>query len=263
MAKRFARGRRFLLGGCVLLLGSLLLAGSGSGAEKEEPWRALLAGGQLVDIHKFDHTILVEMRYATKDNCVGAAIYPPDFPCLTRPDTAVRLRLVQSRLHTWGYRLKIWDAYRPQEAQNILYKRWAGKGFVANPDEGPGSLHTWGLAVDATMVDLLGHDVSMPSGFDVFTPEASAIYAGTDQKAAFHLHLLQSAMGSAGFMGLRNEWWHFAVKDWTEQKPLVLPDGQRTATVKPADAPNLVTAPSPSPKPPAGASARPSATPLR
>ena len=224
-------------------VGMFVVSWLGVAVGAEEPWRALIARGQLVDVRRYDQSIAVEMRYATPRNCVGAAIYPTDFPCLTRPDTAVRLHLVERLLHPWGYRLKIWDAYRPPEAQNVLYKRWAGQGFVANPDEGPGSLHTWGLAVDATMVDLLGREVSMPSGFDVFTPEASAIYAGKDKDAAFHLHLLQGAMGEAGFMGIRNEWWHFAVKDWAKQTPLATPGGQKTPATRPADAPDLVTAP--------------------
>ena len=241
-----------------VLLGVLILNAHPSSAAGEEPWRALAASGQLVAVRKYAPGLVVEMRYATTRNCVSAAIYPPDFPCLTRPDTAVRLHIAEGLLHSWGYRLKIWDAYRPQEAQNILYKRWAGKGFVANPDEGPGSLHTWGLAVDATMVDLLGREVSMPSGFDVFTPDASAIYTGTNKDAAFHLHLLQGAMGTAGFTGIRNEWWHFAVKDWASHQPLTPPDGQRTGTPKPTDVPNLVIAPR---KPPAAAPPRPAAVP--
>ena len=235
-------GVRLLLGRWILSLSAILLATRNVCASGEQSWVGLLANGQLVDVRKYDPTIVVEMRYATVHNCVSSVIYPSNLPCLTRTDTAVRLHIAETLLHNWGYRLKIWDAYRPQEAQDILYKRWAGKGFVANPDEGPGSLHTWGLAVDATMVDLLGHDVSMPSGFDVFTPDASAIYTGTNKDAAFHLHLLQGAMGAAGFMGIRNEWWHFAVKDWGTHHPLT-PSSQWLGTLKPTDAPNLVTAP--------------------
>ena len=230
----------FRLGGWLLVFGSSF-SSERTAAAGEPTWQSLVAGRELVDVRKDDPTIVVEMRYATPRNCVGTVIYPPDFPCLTRPDTAVRLHLVETLLHNWGYRLKIWDAYRPQTAQDILYKRWAGKGFVANPDEGPGSLHTWGLAVDATMVDLFGHEVAMPSGFDVFTPDASAIYTGTNREAAFHLHLLQGAMGAAGFMGIRNEWWHFAVKNWATQHPL-FPGGHGSNAPRPADAPDLVTA---------------------
>ncbi len=209
-----------------------------------EDWRALVAGGQLVEIKKYDRSIVVETRYATPRNCMGAAVYPADFPCLTRPETAARLHAVQERLHNWGYRLKIWDAYRPQSVQTALWQRWAKLGFVANPDDGPGSLHTWGLAVDATMVDLIGREVSMPSGFDVFTADASATYQGHDEKAAFHLHLLQSAMGAAGFEGLSSEWWHFVVKDWATRQPLVTSTGENgKPPPKPADAPDFVTTP--------------------
>ena len=236
---RIVRGRH-VLSRCFLGLFGILLTSNEVGASGTQPWEDLLAKGELVDVRKYDPSIVVEMRYATVHNCVSSVIYPANFPCLTRPDTAVRLHMAETLLHNWGYRLKIWDAYRPQEAQNILYKRWAGRGFVANPDEGAGSLHTWGLAVDATMVDLLGHDVAMPSGFDVFTPDASAIYTGTNKNAVFHLHLLQGAMGAAGFMGIRNEWWHFAVKDWGTHHPLT-PSGTWPDAPKPTDAPDLDT----------------------
>ena len=219
-------------------------------------WRALVASGQLVEIKKYDRGIVVEERYATPRNCMGATVYPADFPCLTRPETAVRLHLVQQMLHNWGYRLKIWDAYRPQAAQNVLWKRWAKHGFVANPDEGPGSLHTWGLAVDATMVDLIGREVSMPSDFDVFTADASATYQGHDEKAAFHLHLLQAAMGAAGFEGLSTEWWHFVVKDWAERKPLEVPGQAGTTAPKPSDAPDFAVKSAPVARPKAGSSDR-------
>lgn len=234
-----------------LVVLSLLVVTHVQGAENLGDWRALMASGQLVDLRKFDRTIQVELRYATPRNCVGQPVYPADFPCLTRPETAVRLHIAQTLLHEWGYRLKIWDAYRPAAAQAVLYKRWAGQGYVANPDDGQGSFHTWGLAVDVTLVDLLGHEVSMPSDFDVFSPDVGAMYAGTDQKVAFHLHLLQGAMSRAGFLGLRNEWWHFVVKDWPDRQPLVLPNAPgATPGPKPADAPNLVSAPLPTSQPP-------------
>ena len=242
-----------------LLWLGLLVAARVWGAEDMGDWRALVDSGQLVDLRKFDRTLVVELRYATPRNCVGQAIYPADFPCLTRPETALRLHIAQTVLHQWGYRLKIWDAYRPAAAQAALYKRWGGQGYVANPDDGPGSFHTWGLAVDVTLVDLLGHEVSMPSDFDVFNPEVGAMYTGKDQKVAFHLHLLQGAMSSAGFLGLRNEWWHFVTKDWHDRQPLVVsvpPGGGAPGLVpKPADAPNLVTAPlAAGRQPPEGAS---------
>lgn len=255
------KGSRPLASTCLWMVGLFSFLTIRTVAHAGEPaWKALLASGQLVDVRKYDPSIVVELRYATPRNCAGAVIYPKDFPCLIRPDTAVRLHMVQGLLHNWGYRLKIWDAYRPPEAQRILYQRWAGKGFVADPDQGPGSLHTWGLAVDATLVDLVGRDVAMPSDFDEFTPQAAAIYQGANKTVAFHLHLLQGAMGAAGFRGLRNEWWHFAVKDWATMKPLQTPGGPAPAPTKPSDAPDLVTAPDQTgSRRPAGVSGSPAA----
>ena len=192
-------------------------------AATDPDWHELVATGQLVEVRRMDPSIVIEMRYATPRNCVGAAIYPADFPCLARPETAVLLHLAEQKVQQWGYRLKIWDAYRPLTAHQKLWAKWAKHGYVADPTEGPGSLHSWGLAVDVTLVDLAGNEVSMPSDFDVFTPDAAAVYHGTDPKTLFHLHLLQSAMGASGFFGLTTEWWHFAVRDWNQSKPLAVP----------------------------------------
>lgn len=195
-------------------------------AARDPDWHELVATGQLVDIRRVDPGIVVDLRYATAHNCVGVPLYPADFPCLVRPEVAVCLHLVQQKLDTWGYRLKIWDAYRPLTAHQKLWQKFSRHGYVADPDVGPGSLHSWGVAVDATLVDLAGREVSMPSDFDAFTPGASAIYESKDPKVKFHVHLLQAAMGDSGFFGLTTEWWHFALRDWEKFKPLGV-DGRK------------------------------------
>ena len=190
-------------------------------AEAEEPsWRALVASGQLVEVAKIDPTIKIEMRYATTRNCVGAAIYPADLPCLIRPEIALRLKAAQQYLRSWNYGLKIWDAYRPEEAQRALWQKWAKRGYVADPGDGRGSLHTWGLAVDVTLVDGFGNDVAMPSDFDVFTKDASGIYRGDNATIHDNLRLLHRAMFGSGFQGLSTEWWHFAARGWASSDRL-------------------------------------------
>ena len=196
----------------------------------EPPWRALVAGGQLVEITSIDPTIKVEMRYATTRNCVGVAIYPADLPCLVRPEIALRLKAAQQFLRGWNYGLKIWDAYRPEEAQRALWQRWAKRGYVADPGDGRGSLHTWGLAVDVTLVDRFGNDVEMPSDFDVFTKDASGIYRGKDGKVYDNLRLLHRAMFGSGFQGLSTEWWHFAARGWARFDRLTAAPVTSTAT---------------------------------
>jgi D-alanyl-D-alanine dipeptidase len=174
----------------------------------------------LVDIKSVDPTILVELRYATAQNIAGHALYPPDFPALVRPTTAARLAKAQKFLRARHLGLKIWDAYRPVAAQMELWQRTHNGDYVADPYDGNGSLHTWGVAVDATLVDESGRDLAMPTGYDEFTPAAKLRYHGDDPVIKSHLKSLQAAMRTGGFYGTPTEWWHFVAYDWKKYAPM-------------------------------------------
>jgi D-alanyl-D-alanine dipeptidase len=118
--------------------------------------------------------------------------------------------------------LKIWDAYRPAWAQRVLWQLAPNPEFVGNPARG-GSLHMWGVAVDVTLVDRQRRDLRMPSDFDDFSPAAARVYRGNDPVVARNLEMLQKAMSAAGFMVMRDEWWHFAVKDYRDFGPVEAP----------------------------------------
>jgi zinc D-Ala-D-Ala dipeptidase len=192
---------------------------------------------ELVDIKSIVPSIVVDLRYAGTHNAVHRALYPPSMPALIRPKVAQQLLAAQNFLRRNGYGLKIWDAYRPKSVQRQLWQFAQDESYVANPDDGVGSMHTWGVAVDATLVDVWGRPVSMPTDFDDFTPAAVLRYHGTDLIIRSHLKLLQRAMGRNGFYGLRTEWWHFTAQDWknyvryqdvqvTGQSPKTGPDGK-------------------------------------
>jgi zinc D-Ala-D-Ala dipeptidase len=174
----------------------------------------------LLDIKKVDPTIVVDLRYAGVQNIAGRALYPPEMPALVRPGVALRLVRAQNFLRSHHYGLKIWDAYRPPLVQNQLWQLLRNASYIANPTEGRGSLHTWGVAVDATLVDEKGEEVAMPTDFDAFTPDARLYYHGNDRWVNFHLKLLQTAMRRGGFYGLRTEWWHFIAYDWKKFGPI-------------------------------------------
>ena len=174
----------------------------------------------LVDIRAIDPTIVVDLRYATSRNLIGRPLYPPGLPALVRPTTAARLAEAQKILRARGYGLKIWDAYRPMAAQMELWQHSHDGTFVADPLHGNGSLHTWGVAVDATLVDAAGRDIAMPTGFDEFTPAAKLHYDGDNPIVKFHLKILVQAMKRAGFYGMRSEWWHFVAYDWKKYAPM-------------------------------------------
>ena len=174
----------------------------------------------LVDIKRADPTILVELRYAGTRNAAGRALYPPDMPAFVRVSTARRLLKAQAYLRENGFGLKIWDAYRPPPVQAQLWQIFRNASFVADPGDGRGSLHTWGVAVDATLVDDKGNELPMPTDFDQFTPAASLYYKGNDKQVARNLKILQAAMKRGGFYGLRTEWWHFIAYDWKKFGPV-------------------------------------------
>jgi zinc D-Ala-D-Ala dipeptidase len=177
------------------------------------------AGGPLVDIRSVDPTIVVELRYAGRNNLMGYPLYPQGTSALARPEVASGLAVAQAFLRRYQFGLKIWDAYRPVTAQEKLWHASHNSDHVANPETGVGSMHSWGVAIDATLVDTWNRPVRMPSDFDDFTPAAMWRYAGPYTDIRAHVHLLQIAMRNAGFWGLRTEWWHFTISNWQKYLP--------------------------------------------
>ncbi len=163
----------------------------------------------LTDVSILDRSIVVDLKYKTADNFTGKVIYPKHFPALLRPNTAARLAYANKLLKEQGFRIKVWDAYRPQYAQIAL---WEGSGkdpdYVANPYTNP-SLHTHGVAVDLTMVHLNGTEARMPTKFDEFSKRAATDYFHTDPIVRRNLAILKGAMRKAGFQYIFTEWWHF------------------------------------------------------
>jgi D-alanyl-D-alanine dipeptidase len=191
----------------------LLITGAAMGAHAQQYQIPL------VDIRSLDPTIIVDLRYASPNNITGHPIYPPGTRALIRPEVAQRLVAAQRFLRQRDCSLKIWDAYRPREAQIELWKASPKNDFVANPGAGAGSLHSWGLAVDATLADRFGNSMSMPTEFDDFTPAAMWKYMGTNDLIRHHLLMLHYAMREGGFYGIRSEWWHFTAPDWQQLMP--------------------------------------------
>ena len=195
----------------------------------------------LVDLATVDGTILVELRYATARNIAGRPLYPPGARCIVRRHVAEGLKVAQDWLRPQGYGLKVWDAYRPPAAQQALWELSKNRSFVASPDHGH-AIHTWGAAVDATLVDAAGRELKMPTDFDDFTPAAAMKYRGRDPDIAHHLDLLHWAMSRGGFLGMRTEWWHFIGKKWRTCQPVqvdsLLPgkDGRWSAAPAPSAA---------------------------
>jgi zinc D-Ala-D-Ala dipeptidase len=195
----------------VLLLVAVAITAQSLGAEASKL--------ELVDIRSVDSSIVVELRYASPNNFTGHALYPPETRALVRPEVAQRLAIAQQFLRRHRHGLKIWDAYRPRSVQVQLWRAAPRDVYVADPETANGSLHTWGVAVDATLVNSRNQPVMMPTDFDEFTPAAMLIYRGVNQHIQSNLALLQAAMGAAGFYGHFREWWHFIAPEWKNHVP--------------------------------------------
>ena len=176
----------------------------------------------LVDIAQACPGVLIELRYATSRNLAGMPVYPRNARAMLRRSVAERLLRAQELLAPSGLKLKVWDAYRPPSVQDRLWDARPNPDFVGNPDRG-GSLHSWGVAVDITLADQAGRDLRMPTDFDELTPAAVRRYSGADPAVAANLALLQRVMVSAGFLAMRDEWWHFAARDYNEYGPVTPP----------------------------------------
>ena len=164
---------------------------------------------EYVLVKKYIPDIYVELRYATENNFTGVKIY--DFTeAYLRYGTVKKLAQVQKELKQQGYSLKIWDAYRPFEAQQKLWEVYPDPNYVANPANGM-KKHNLGGTVDITMVAADGSVISMPTEFDDFSLKADRNYSDIeDEEAVKNVMILQNAMENNGFTGYQGEWWDYS-----------------------------------------------------
>lgn len=147
--------------------------------------------------------------------------YIPDIWVDLRYGTVKKLAAVQETLRGEGLSLLIWDAYRPQYAQRLLWERCPDPNFVANPDTG-GSKHSGGGTVDITLCTSDGAPVEMPSGFDEFSALADRDYSDVSAEAAANAEKLERLMDAAGFDGYSAEWWHYTDRDGYEIEDMAI-----------------------------------------
>ena len=164
---------------------------------------------EYVLVNKYIPDIYVELMYATDNNFTGVRIYDITDAYL-RYGTVKKLANVQKELKEQGYSLKIWDAYRPFEAQQKLWEVYPDPNYVANPANGM-KKHNLGGTVDITMVAADGTVISMPTEFDDFSLKADRDYSDIeDEEAVKNVMILQNAMENNGFTGYQGEWWDYS-----------------------------------------------------
>jgi len=165
----------------------------------------------LVEVKSVVPDAVVDLRYATADNFMKKQVYPSDARCLLLERSAKQLKAAADVLREKGFRLRLYDCYRPHHVQFELWKVMPVPGYVAEPKKG--SNHNRGGAVDLGLVTLEGNDVEFPSPYDFFGKQAHHSFTGGSKAALEHRELLRTTMEAAGFKRNPMEWWHYDLPD--------------------------------------------------
>ena len=175
--------------------------------------------------------IIQEIRYHSTYNFIGDRIDGYEEPCaLLTIEAARALKNVSNEVNVEGYRLKVFDAYRPARAvkhfvlwgiedtdlrmkpyfyPDLEKEDLFMKGYIAKQ-----SSHSRGSTVDLTLLDMkTGKELDMGSPFDLFSPVSHPDYQGITEDQYANRMLLQHVMVRNGFEPLDCEWWHFTLKD--------------------------------------------------
>ncbi len=167
--------------------------------------------------------IETDLRYASADNFVGRDLYSPLDCAWLHRIAAQGLETANSWLKAQrtDLRFLVLDAMRPQRIQEQLWQALEGTGlqmYLANPERG--SIHSFGMAVDITLIDARGTELDMGTPFDDLTAlshpakEAEFLDNGTlNNLQIANRRLLRDAMKQGGFSGIGTEWWHFDCGD--------------------------------------------------
>ena len=174
-------------------------------------------------------TIKVDLKYCGYDNFVGRPIngYTSGCRAILRKDAAEALAKAQQKLNKMGYGLLVWDAYRPHRAlrdfynwsltaddstRKVFYPNITKRGIYENKYIGLQSEHSWGVAVDATLIHLhSGKELDMGGRHDLLDESSATDYPGLTTQQKRNRHLLRDIMASVGMRNYSKEWWHYYI----------------------------------------------------
>ena len=152
----------------------------------------------------------LSIAYATADNFTGKPVYSRA-ACYLHPDAAQAFEKAIVFARELGLRVRVFDGFRPSEAQWTLWNVRPDPEFLADPRRG--SPHSRGVAIDLTLIGPNGKDLDMGTGFDAFTPLSHHGALAISPDAQRNRHILLGIMTTAGFDFYRNEWWHYQLFD--------------------------------------------------
>ncbi|MBY0431683.1 MAG: D-alanyl-D-alanine dipeptidase [Rhodospirillales bacterium] len=171
----------------------------------------------LVPIAPPEYDVTLDLAYATPENFTGRPVYARA-ECWLHGDAAVLLHRAIALAAPLGLRFRVFDAFRPQEAQWALWNHTPDPDFLADPRRG--SAHSRGVAIDLTLMDEHGRDLDMGTPFDAFTPLSHHGSTEIPVQAQRNRHLLLGLMSAAGWDFYSKEWWHYQMFSARANYPL-------------------------------------------
>jgi len=170
-----------------------------------------LLKSRLIRVEKPDFDVEMDLKYGSNDNFTEKSVYKADAKAFLHVDAAEKLAVAIELAAKMGYRIKIFDAFRPSEAQFALWSHTPDPDFLADPQRG--SPHSRGVAIDLTLLDENGKELDMGTEFDAFTPLSHHGNQEISEEAQKNRHILLGIMTDAGWDFYRNEWWHYQLFD--------------------------------------------------
>ncbi|RZL45028.1 MAG: peptidase M15 [Pedobacter sp.] len=168
-----------------------------------------------VNLKDYSQDFVYDMKYATEDNFLKAKVYDCA-ECYLRLKTVRALVEANKDFIAQGYRIKLYDCYRPLDIQKRMWKIVSNPQYVADPAKG--SIHNRGGAVDLTLVDAHGTELDMGTSFDHFGIEASHSYQKLDKAIIKNRRLLKETMVKHNFKIFESEWWHYNMNNASADK---------------------------------------------
>ncbi len=163
-----------------------------------------------VNLKDFSSDFVYNMKYATADNFLKSKVYDCE-ACYLRYKTVKSLLNANQKFLKKGYRIMLYDCYRPLSIQKKMFEIVANPKYVADPKKG--SIHNRGGAVDISLVDATGRELDMGTPFDFFGVEASHDYEELSDEVKANRKLLRKVMTQNNFKIFESEWWHYNLKN--------------------------------------------------
>nr|WP_294784643.1 M15 family metallopeptidase [uncultured Flavobacterium sp.] len=177
--------------------------------------KAQIADTTFVKLRDYSNDFIYDMKYATEDNFLKAKVYDCA-ECMLRLKTVKALIAANKDFLKKGYKIKLYDCYRPLDIQKKMWEIVSNPEYVADPKKG--SIHNRGGAVDISIVDLTGKEVDMGTPFDFFGIQASHNFKQLSKEILSKRAYLKSVMIKNGFNSFDSEWWHYNLKTGLKDK---------------------------------------------